>query len=52
MRALTARLLAPYLRAPGADQWPATVRTWVERIAEGKASPVEAAQALIDGIEK
>ena len=52
MRALTNRLLAPYQRAPGADQWPATVRTWVERIAEGKASPVEAAQALMDGIEE
>ena len=52
MRALTARLLAPYLRAPGADQWPATVGAWVERIAEGKASPVEAAQALMDGDEK
>lgn len=52
MRALTARLLAPYLRAPGADQWPATVSAWVDRIAEGKASPVEAAQALVDGVEK
>lgn len=52
MRALTARLLAPYLRAPGADQWPATVSAWIDRIAEGKASPVEAAQALVDGIEK
>jgi GTPase len=52
MRALTARLLAPYLRAPGADRWPATVSAWVDRIAEGKASPVEAAQALVDGVEK
>ncbi len=52
MRALTARLLAPYLRAPGADQWPATVSTWIDRIAEGKASPVEAAQALVEGAEK
>lgn len=52
MRALTARLLAPYLRAPGADQWPATVIAWIDRIAEGKASPVEAAQALLEGLEK
>ena len=52
MRALTARLLAPYLRAPGADQWPATVNAWVDRIAEGEASPVEAAQALMNGVEK
>jgi LAO/AO transport system kinase len=52
VRALTARLLAPYLRAPGADQWPATVSAWVDRIAEGKASPVEAAQALMSGVEK
>ncbi len=46
MRALTVRLLAPYQRAPGADQWPATVRPWVEKIAQGEASPVEAAAAL------
>jgi LAO/AO transport system kinase len=52
MRALTARLLAPYLRAPGADRWPATVIAWIDRIAEGKASPVEAAQALLEGVEK
>ncbi len=49
MRALTVRLLAPYQRAPGADQWPATVRPWVERIAQGEASPVEAAAALAGG---
>jgi LAO/AO transport system kinase len=52
MRALTARFLAPYLRAPGADQWPATICAWVDRIAEGKASPVEAAQALANEPEK
>jgi putative protein kinase ArgK-like GTPase of G3E family len=52
MRALTARLLAPYLRAPGADQWPATVSGWIDRIAEGQASPVEAARALLNGVEK
>jgi LAO/AO transport system kinase len=52
MRALTARLLAPYQRIPEADQWPATVGAWVDRIAEGKASPVEAARALMSRIEK
>ena len=52
MRELTTRLLAPYLRAPGADRWPATVSAWVEKIAEGKASPVEAAQALVPEVEK
>ena len=51
IRALTSRLLAPYLRAPGADQWPATVSAWVDRIAEGKASPTEAAQALLSNVE-
>jgi putative protein kinase ArgK-like GTPase of G3E family len=52
IRALTARLLAPYLRAPGADHWPATVSAWVDRIAEGKASPVEAAQALASEVKR
>lgn len=46
IRALTARLLAPYVCAPGATQWPANVETWVERVAAGDVSPVEAAQAL------
>ncbi len=49
MRELTARLLAPYSRAPGDEQWPATVRAWVDKIADGQASPVEAAQALLNG---
>jgi LAO/AO transport system kinase len=48
VRELTVRLLAPYLRAPGAEQWPATLEAWVDRIAEGQASPVEAAQALLN----
>ena len=52
MRALTARLLAPYQRAPGAVQWPATVGAWVDRIAEGTVSPFEAARALVKGLEK
>jgi GTPase len=52
MRALTTRLLAPYVRTPGAEQWPATVSPWIEAIAEGKASPVEAAQALLGDAQK
>ena len=52
MRALAARLLAPYQRVPGAEQWPATVGAWVDRIAEGTASPFEAARALVKGFEK
>ncbi len=52
VRELTARLLAPYVRPPGTEQWPATLRAWVERIAAGKASPVEAAQALLSGESK
>jgi LAO/AO transport system kinase len=47
MRALSARLLAPYQRAAGAELWPAAVNVWIEKIAEGKASPAEAAQALL-----
>jgi LAO/AO transport system kinase len=52
MRALTAQFLSPYLRAPGSNQWPATVREWVDRIAEGKASPAEAARVLVSGVKK
>lgn len=52
IRELTVRLLAPYQRAPGDEQWPTTVRAWVEKIAAGKASPVEAAQALLNGDER
>jgi LAO/AO transport system kinase len=52
VRALTTRLLAPYVRAPGAEQWPATVSAWIEAIAGGKASPLEAAQALLGDAQK
>jgi LAO/AO transport system kinase len=47
IRELTVRLLAPYVRQPGDERWPAALKGWVDRIADGKASPVEAAQALI-----
>ena len=47
MRALTALLLEPYARAPGSEALPATVAPWVERIANGTASPIEAARALL-----
>ena len=46
LRALSAMLLAPYAREPGSDVLPASVAPWVERIAAGSASPLEAAQAL------
>jgi hypothetical protein len=48
MRALAAELLAPYGRAPGADDWPPAMHAWIERILQGQASPLEAARALID----
>jgi LAO/AO transport system kinase len=47
MRALSARLLAPYRREPGSHELPAVLAPWVERIADGDASPLEAAQALL-----
>ena len=49
LRALTAQLLAPYTRSPGAERWPAAIGVWVDKIAEGQASPVEAAEALLRG---
>jgi LAO/AO transport system kinase len=49
MRELTALLLEPYARTAGSDTWPAAVTTWIERIANGTASPIEAARALLDG---
>ena len=52
IRALSARLLTPFLRAPGATQWPATVGEWVEKVAAGDASPVEAAQTLVSSLKK
>lgn len=48
VRALSAMLLAPYARAPGAEELPASIEPWVERITAGAASPLEAAQALFD----
>ncbi len=47
VRALSALLLAPYSRAPGSEDFPASIEPWVERIVSGAASPLEAAQALI-----
>ena len=46
IRELAARLLEPYVRAPGATEWPEVVKVWVEKISERKASPAEAAHAL------
>ena len=48
MRALTAQLLEPYLSARGEDQSAAVIREWIDRVAEGKASPIEAARMLGD----
>jgi LAO/AO transport system kinase len=50
MRALSALLLAPFVRATGTDQFPASVEPWIRRIAEGTASPREAARALADDV--
>ena len=47
LRALSGLLLAPYVRAPGAAQWPARLLPWIDRIADGEASPSEAAKALL-----
>jgi LAO/AO transport system kinase len=49
MRALTALLLEPYARPPGSEAPPASVAPWIERIANGAASPIEAARALLAG---
>jgi LAO/AO transport system kinase len=47
VRALSGLLLAPYVRAAGAEELPAVIKPWIERIAEGNASPAEAARALL-----
>jgi LAO/AO transport system kinase len=52
VRMLSARLLAPFVRAPGATQWPAAVHKWVEKVAAGAASPVEAADALVKSLKQ
>jgi LAO/AO transport system kinase len=48
LRALSARLLAPYRRQPGAEDWPAALKPWIDRIADGEASPTEAARVLLE----
>ena len=47
VRALSALLLEPYAREPGSAEVPAVLASWVERIAEGTMSPLEAARALL-----
>jgi LAO/AO transport system kinase len=47
VRALTTRLLAPFLSAAGTSEWPASIAAWADRVVEGKASPTEAAQFLL-----
>jgi LAO/AO transport system kinase len=46
MRALSALLLAPYRREPGSEALPPLVASWIERIVEGRADPLQAARAL------
>jgi len=46
MRALSVLFLAPYARASGTEQFPTLVTPWIDRIADGTASPLEAAHAL------
>ena len=48
LRALAAMLLAPYAREAGSQALPANVAPWIERIAAGAASPIEAARALLN----
>jgi len=52
MRALAALLLTPFARASGTDRFPALVEPWVRRIAEGTASPREAARFLASKINR
>ncbi|MDP2411525.1 MAG: methylmalonyl Co-A mutase-associated GTPase MeaB [Pseudolabrys sp.] len=47
LRALTTRLLAPYTRPAGTEQWPETVADWIDRVASGGASPIEAAVEIM-----
>src|SRR5499426_1754616 len=47
MRALSTMLLAPYARTDGSNELPAVLASLVERIAEGSASPIEVARALL-----
>ena len=47
MRALSALLLAPYARDPGTRALPENVAPWVARVADGTASPLDAARALL-----
>lgn len=48
VRALATLLLAPYVRVPGSNAIPAPVEQWVKDVAGGRASPAEAARALLD----
>jgi LAO/AO transport system ATPase len=46
LRTLSAMLMARFSTAPGATAYPPAVAEWVERIAAGEASPLDAARAL------
>jgi len=49
LHALSVLLLAPYAREPESGRLPDAITPWVERIADGGASPLEAAHALLRG---
>jgi LAO/AO transport system kinase len=48
LRALSAILLAPYRCEAGSLQVPPVVGCWIDWIVEGRASPLEAARALLE----
>jgi GTPase len=47
LRALSSLLLAPYAREPGSEQLPAMLEPFIERVAQGSASPIEVARTLL-----
>jgi LAO/AO transport system kinase len=48
LRVVSGLLLAPYLRTPGDERVPERIAGWVEKIAAGAASPLEAARDLVE----
>jgi LAO/AO transport system kinase len=52
VRALSALLLAPYAREPGSEQIPEILVPFIERVAQGSASPLEVARAILSGVAR
>jgi LAO/AO transport system kinase len=52
VRALSALLLAPYAREPGSEQIPEILVPFIERVAQGSASPIEVARAILSGVAR